>query len=116
MRQEPKRLGQFSRPLHDVGASAHMHGQFCIIVCLPVSAHRYSLHNCICINNHSHLQLRLAGLRPTLGRISRYGVMALSWTQDRLGPMCRYAEDCAMVMGAIAKDDGELQFVRKISR
>src|SRR5262249_17643410 len=47
----------------------------------------------------------LAGLRPTFGRISRYGVMALSWTQDRLGPMCRYAEDCAIVMRAIAKPD-----------
>ena len=32
--------------------------------------------------------------------------MALSWTQDRLGPMCRYAEDCAIVMQAIAKPDG----------
>jgi Asp-tRNA(Asn)/Glu-tRNA(Gln) amidotransferase A subunit family amidase len=48
----------------------------------------------------------LAGLRPTFGRISRYGVMALSWTQDRLGPLCRYAEDCAIVMQAIAKRDG----------
>jgi Asp-tRNA(Asn)/Glu-tRNA(Gln) amidotransferase A subunit family amidase len=48
----------------------------------------------------------LAGLRPTFGRISRYGVMALSWTQDRLGPLCRYAEDCAVVMQAIAKPDG----------
>ena len=48
----------------------------------------------------------VTGLRPTFGRISRYGVMALSWTQDRLGPMCRYAEDCAMVMGAIARPDG----------
>jgi Asp-tRNA(Asn)/Glu-tRNA(Gln) amidotransferase A subunit family amidase len=48
----------------------------------------------------------LAGLRPTFGRISRYGVMALSWTQDRLGPICRYAEDCAIVMQAIARPDG----------
>ena len=48
----------------------------------------------------------LAGLRPTFGRISRYGVMALSWTQDRLGPICRYAEDCALVMQAISKPDG----------
>ncbi len=47
----------------------------------------------------------VTGLRPTLGRISRYGVMALSWTQDRLGPMCRYAEDCALVMSVIAKPD-----------
>lgn len=48
----------------------------------------------------------LAGLRPTFGRVSRYGVMALSWTQDRLGPLCRYAEDCAIVMQAIARPDG----------
>ncbi len=48
----------------------------------------------------------LAGLRPTFGRISRYGVMALSWTQDRLGPLCRYAEDCAIVMHAVARPDG----------
>ena len=32
--------------------------------------------------------------------------MALSWTQDRLGPLCRYAEDCALVMSVIAKPDG----------
>jgi Asp-tRNA(Asn)/Glu-tRNA(Gln) amidotransferase A subunit family amidase len=48
----------------------------------------------------------ISSLRPTFGRISRYGVMALSWTQDRLGPMCRYAEDCAIVMQAIARPDG----------
>jgi Asp-tRNA(Asn)/Glu-tRNA(Gln) amidotransferase A subunit family amidase len=48
----------------------------------------------------------ISSLRPTFGRSSRYGVMALSWTQDRLGPMCRYAEDCAIVMQAIAKPDG----------
>jgi Asp-tRNA(Asn)/Glu-tRNA(Gln) amidotransferase A subunit family amidase len=48
----------------------------------------------------------ISGLRPTFGRISRYGVMALSWTQDRLGPLCRYAEDCAVVMSVIAKPDG----------
>ncbi len=47
----------------------------------------------------------VTGLRPTLGRISRYGVMVLSWTQDRPGPMCRYAEDCAIVLAAIAKPD-----------
>jgi len=48
----------------------------------------------------------LAGLRPTFGRVSRYGVMALSWTQDRLGPIVRYAEDAAIVMQAIASPDG----------
>jgi len=48
----------------------------------------------------------VTGLRPTFGRVSRYGVMALAWTQDRLGPMCRYVEDCATVMSVIAKPDG----------
>ncbi len=48
----------------------------------------------------------VTGLRPTFGRVSRYGVMALGWTYDRLGPMTRYAEDCAMVMSVIAKPDG----------
>ena len=48
----------------------------------------------------------VTGLRPTFGRVSRYGVMALAWTQDRLGPMCRYVEDCATVMSVIARPDG----------
>jgi len=46
------------------------------------------------------------GLRPTFGRVSRHGAMALSWTQDRLGPICRYVEDCAAVMSVIAQPDG----------
>lgn len=41
------------------------------------------------------------GLRPTFGRVSRYGFMALSWTMDKIGPMCRSAEDCAAVFDAI---------------
>ncbi len=48
----------------------------------------------------------LPGLRPTFGRVSRYGIMALSWTQDRIGPLVRYAEDAALVMQAIARPDG----------
>ena len=48
----------------------------------------------------------VVGLRPTFGRISRHGAMALSWTQDWLGPFCRHAEDCALVMQAVAKPDG----------
>jgi Asp-tRNA(Asn)/Glu-tRNA(Gln) amidotransferase A subunit family amidase len=47
----------------------------------------------------------VTGLRPTLGRVSRHGVMVLSWTQDRLGPLCRSAEDCALVLSAISKPD-----------
>jgi Asp-tRNA(Asn)/Glu-tRNA(Gln) amidotransferase A subunit family amidase len=47
----------------------------------------------------------VSGLRPTFGRVSRYGAMTLSWTQDRLGPLCRTVEDCAIVFHAIAKTD-----------
>lgn len=47
----------------------------------------------------------IMGLRPTFGRVSRHGAMTLSWTQDRLGPMCRTAEDCAIVLHAIARPD-----------
>jgi Asp-tRNA(Asn)/Glu-tRNA(Gln) amidotransferase A subunit family amidase len=56
----------------------------------------------------------VTGLRPTLGRVSRYGVMTLSWTQDRLGPMTRYAEDCAIVLSAIAKPDDRDMSVQDI--
>jgi hypothetical protein len=43
----------------------------------------------------------LSALRPTFGRVSRYGAMTLSWTRDRIGPMCRTIEDCAMVFNTI---------------
>ena len=45
------------------------------------------------------------GLRPTYGRVSRSGAMTLRWTGDRLGPMCRTVEDCALVFKAIARPD-----------
>jgi Asp-tRNA(Asn)/Glu-tRNA(Gln) amidotransferase A subunit family amidase len=56
----------------------------------------------------------VTGLRPTLGRVSRYGVMTLSWTQDRLGPMTRYAEDCALVLSVISKPDDRDMSVQDI--
>lgn len=46
------------------------------------------------------------GLRPTFGRVSRHGAMALSWTMDKLGPICRSVEDCAAVFQAIHGPDG----------
>ena len=49
----------------------------------------------------------VTGLRPTFGRVSRYGAMTLSWTQDRLGPLCRTVEDCALVFHAIARTDDQ---------
>lgn len=47
----------------------------------------------------------VTGLRPTYGLVSRYGAMALSWTLDKLGPMARSAEDCALVLQAMAGPD-----------
>lgn len=46
-----------------------------------------------------------AGLRPTYGRVSRHGAMALCWTLDRLGPMARNAYDCGLALQAIAGHD-----------
>ena len=51
-------------------------------------------------------QCGLSGFRPTFGRIPRTGAMALSWTMDKLGPICRSAEDCALVFDAIQGPDG----------
>jgi aspartyl-tRNA(Asn)/glutamyl-tRNA(Gln) amidotransferase subunit A len=47
----------------------------------------------------------VAGLRPTYGRVSRRGAMALSWTLDKLGPLCLTADDCGIVLEAIAGHD-----------
>ncbi len=48
----------------------------------------------------------VSGLRPTYGRVSRTGAMALSWTMDKIGPICRNAEDLAIVFKAIYGEDG----------
>src|SRR5918912_1066482 len=47
----------------------------------------------------------VSGLRPTYGRVSRHGAMALAWTLDKLGPMCRSAADCGYVLAAVAGYD-----------
>ena len=49
----------------------------------------------------------VAGLRPTFGRVSRHGGMTLAWTQDTVGPLCRSAEDCALVFDAICGPDNK---------
>ena len=64
----------------------------------------------------------LSALRPTFGRVSRHGGMVLAWSQDRVGPICRTIEDCAMVFNTIhgvdPKDPGTImtpfQFDRNI--
>jgi Asp-tRNA(Asn)/Glu-tRNA(Gln) amidotransferase A subunit family amidase len=48
----------------------------------------------------------VTGLRPTFGRVSRAGAMALSWSMDKIGPICRSVEDCALVLAAICGPDG----------
>jgi Asp-tRNA(Asn)/Glu-tRNA(Gln) amidotransferase A subunit family amidase len=54
----------------------------------------------------------VTGLRPTFGRVSRYGAMALSWSMDKIGPICRTVEDCALVFQAISgPDDKDLTVV-----
>jgi Asp-tRNA(Asn)/Glu-tRNA(Gln) amidotransferase A subunit family amidase len=47
----------------------------------------------------------VTGLRPTYGRISRYGAMGLSWTMDKIGPICRGVEDCAAALDALYGPD-----------
>jgi len=49
----------------------------------------------------------VTGLRPTYGRASRYGAMGLSWTMDKIGPICRGVEDCAAALNAIYGPDGK---------
>ncbi len=48
----------------------------------------------------------VTGLRPTFGRVSRHGAMALSWSMDKIGPIARSAEDCALIFNAIYGPDG----------
>src|SRR5206468_2921045 len=47
----------------------------------------------------------IAGLRPSYGRVSRHGAMAICWTLDKLGPLCLTADDCGLVLEAIAGAD-----------
>jgi aspartyl-tRNA(Asn)/glutamyl-tRNA(Gln) amidotransferase subunit A len=49
----------------------------------------------------------VTGLRPTYGLVSRHGAMALAWTMDKIGPICRSAEDCGIVLQGIAGSDSK---------
>ena len=51
------------------------------------------------------------GLRPMYGRVSRHGAMALAWSMDKIGPICRTVEDCALVFNAIYGPDGKDQML-----
>ncbi len=57
----------------------------------------------------------ITGLRPTLGLVPTRGAMALSWTLDKLGPLCRTAEDAAIITGYIGGDDAEVPATRSWS-
>ena len=50
---------------------------------------------------------RVMGLRPSFGRVSRFGCMPLSWTMDKIGPIARHALDCGIVLNAIQGIDGK---------
>ncbi len=56
----------------------------------------------------------VSGLRPSFGRVSRHGAMALCWSMDKIGPICRSALDCAMVFDAIRGKDELDQNVRDV--
>ncbi|MDZ4715019.1 MAG: amidase [Cytophagales bacterium] len=56
----------------------------------------------------------VTGLRPSYGRVSRHGAMALSWSMDKIGPICRSALDCAIVLDAIRGTDGHDAHVRNV--
>jgi len=49
----------------------------------------------------------VTGLRPTYGLVSRHGAMPLSWTLDKIGPICRSAEDCGLVLQTLAGSDSD---------
>jgi|HubBroStandDraft_4_1064222.scaffolds.fasta_scaffold09262_3 aspartyl-tRNA(Asn)/glutamyl-tRNA(Gln) amidotransferase subunit A len=47
----------------------------------------------------------ISGMRPSFGRVSRFGAMAIAWSMDKLGPMARTAEDCGIILSVIAGHD-----------
>lgn len=57
----------------------------------------------------------VTGLRPTFGFVPRTGAMALSWTMDKLGPLCRAVEDCAIVLNSIHGPDGHDRTARNVA-
>ena len=56
----------------------------------------------------------VTGLRPTFGRVPRTGAMALAWSMDKIGPMCRSVEDCALVFDVIHGPDGNDPTIRDL--
>jgi len=56
----------------------------------------------------------VTGLRPTFGRVSRHGAMSLCWSLDKIGPLARSVEDCALILEAIAGPDGRDPTVTRV--
>lgn len=65
--------------------------------CLPVAVGSETLGSIVSPSR----ECGVTGLRPTFGRVSRAGCMTLSWTMDKLGPICRNVDDCAIMLGAM---------------
>jgi Asp-tRNA(Asn)/Glu-tRNA(Gln) amidotransferase A subunit family amidase len=57
----------------------------------------------------------VTGFRPTYGSVSRHGAMALSWSMDKIGPICRSAVDCALVFNAVRGEDGLDKTIRNVA-
>jgi aspartyl-tRNA(Asn)/glutamyl-tRNA(Gln) amidotransferase subunit A len=83
------------------GGSSSGSGAATALACVPYSLGSETSGSITCPSAFNGL----TGFRPTYGRVSRHGAMALCWTLDKIGPMCRSAEDAALVLSAIAGKD-----------
>lgn len=83
------------------GGSSSGSGAATMLGCVPYSLGSETSGSIICPSAFNGA----TGLRPTYGRVSRHGAMALCWTLDKVGPICRSADDCALVLEAIAGHD-----------
>lgn len=83
------------------GGSSSGSGSATAAGCLPLSIGSETSGSITCPSAFNGL----TGFRPTYGRVSRHGAMALCWTLDKIGPMCRSAEDCGFVLEAISGYD-----------
>lgn len=87
------------------GGSSSGSGSVVAAGCVPFAIGTETWGSILCPSSFNGL----TGLRPTYGLVNRDGAMALSWTMDKIGPMCHTAEDCGLVLGVIAgSDDWEL--------
>ncbi|MEZ4533124.1 MAG: amidase [Thermomicrobiales bacterium] len=81
------------------GGSSSGSGSAVAAGCMPFAIGTETWGSILCPSSFNGL----TGLRPTYGTVSRSGAMALSWTMDKIGPMCHTAVDCELVLNAIAE-------------